>query len=248
MYRNAPCYAVLAAGGSGARAGTGLPKQFRELCGKTIIARAFELFEDHPAIDGVVTVINQRYAAEWAKISRNYKKTITTVNGEKTRQGSVFAGLIALKTRVAANKPALVLIHDAARPLTAYSIINGVIDAAFDCGGAVAAVPVTETVKISAGGFAEQTPDRDKLFFAQTPQAFWLDALITAHETAAQQGFAGYDDASLIERLGGRVKLTAGSPDNIKITTNNDFKSAELILRQIISNAEGGNHGPGYEQ
>jgi 2-C-methyl-D-erythritol 4-phosphate cytidylyltransferase len=234
MYNGVPCYTILAAGGVGNRAGGGIAKQFRTLCGKTVIARSFELFENHPSIDGIVTVINQSYAAEWDNISKNYKKALAVAYGGETRQKSVYSGLLALKSLIAPS-PALVLVHDAARPLTAYSIINGVIEAAFNYGGAVAAVPVYDTVKAAASGFVEHTPDRDTLFFAQTPQAFWLGALIAAHKTAEEHGFNGYDDASLIERFGGRVKLTEGSRGNIKITLPEDFITAEFLLSQDVN-------------
>jgi 2-C-methyl-D-erythritol 4-phosphate cytidylyltransferase len=132
------------------------------------------------------------------------------------------------------GRDTLIVIHDGARPLASAHSLNESIELADLHGGAVASVPARDTVKVGMDGFAADTPDRAMLYNAQTPQAFRLDILIKAHETAAAEGFIGSDDASLVERIGGKVYLSAGSNRNIKITFPEDLIIAEALLMEEL--------------
>ena len=130
------------------------------------------------------------------------------------------------------NDAEIILVHDAARPLINLETIENVIDAAEKFGGAIAAVPEKNTIKIiDAEGFVKSTPPRAELVAVQTPQGFKKEILMRAYEQAAADNFLGTDDASLVERIGGKIKIVQSSYKNIKITTPEDIQIAETFLR-----------------
>ena len=145
--------------------------------------------------------------------------------GGATRQASVRAGLEAL----AARKPDIVLVHDAARPFATPALVTRAIDAAEKTGAAVPGLPVTDTIKaVDDGGFVAQTLDRARLRAIQTPQGFAFAPLLDAHRRAAAQGRVDFtDDAALAEWAGMKVSVFEGEPGNIKITNADDFARAE---------------------
>jgi 2-C-methyl-D-erythritol 4-phosphate cytidylyltransferase len=145
------------------------------------------------------------------------------VVGGDTRQQSVANGLAHITART-------VVVHDAARPLVTPRLIERVVAALEDVDGAIAAVPVGETVKRAEAGHVTATIDRSALWLAQTPQAFRTEVLAAAHERASADGFLSTDDAQLVERYGGRVAVVESSPANLKITYADDFVIAEAIL------------------
>ena len=129
----------------------------------------------------------------------------------------------------------IILVHDAARPLISARTIDDVIDAAEQFGGATAAVPSKDTIKIvDAEGFVKQTPPRRDLVSVQTPQGFKREILLQAYARAEAENFLGTDDSSLVERLGAKVKVVTSGYDNIKITTPEDIHVAETLLRGEI--------------
>src|SRR5271156_661343 len=160
--------AILVAAGRGLRAGSGGPKQYRSIGGRTVILRAMEPFCRHPQIFAVQPVLNRDDTAMFnAAVSELRHRP--PANGGATRQASVHAGLEAL----AEQKPDIVLIHDAARPFVTAALISRAIDAAALTGAAVPAIPVTDTIKlVGENGNVEATPERALLRIAQTPQAF----------------------------------------------------------------------------
>ena len=188
--------AILVAAGRGLRAGVGGPKQYREIGGQTVIFRAMQAFCQHPDIFAVQPVVNPDDTGVFnAAVSRlRYQPP---AHGGATRQASVHAGLEAL----AAEKPDIVLIHDAARPFVTSGVISRAIDAASRTGAAVPTIPVTDTIKQVGGtGDVEATPDRAKLRIAQTPQAFRFDIILDAHRRAARDGRSDFTyDAALAE-------------------------------------------------
>jgi 2-C-methyl-D-erythritol 4-phosphate cytidylyltransferase/2-C-methyl-D-erythritol 2,4-cyclodiphosphate synthase len=222
--------AVIVAAGRGARAGAGGPKQYRLLAGEAVIARTIRAFLDHPAISAVRAVIHaddhELYEAALGGLG-HHQKLLPPANGGRERQDSVRLGLES----IAPEKPSLVLIHDAARPFIDAATISRVIAAAKETGGAIAALPVFDTLKTSDGASTpaiKGTTPRDGLWRAQTPQGFAFDAILAAHRSAA--GEALTDDAAVAERAGMKVRLVPGSPDNMKITQAEDFGMAELLL------------------
>src|SRR6202040_3608864 len=169
--------AILVAAGRGLRAGSGGPKQYRSIGGQTVIFRAMEPFCRHPQIFAVQPVLNPDDTAMF-NYAVSDSRHEPPANGGATRQAWVHAGLEAL----AAQKPDVVLIHDAARPFVSAALISRAIDAAGRTGAAVPAVPVTDTIKlIDAAGNVEATPERARLRIAQTPQAFRFDVILDAH-------------------------------------------------------------------
>jgi 2-C-methyl-D-erythritol 4-phosphate cytidylyltransferase len=151
---------------------------------------------------------------------------VDVVEGGATRARSVANALAAVGTE-------LVAIHDAARPLLTPELVEGVVSTLVaDPGadGAIAAVPVSDTIKRVEEGAIEATVDRDRLWAAQTPQVFRVEAL----RTALDADVAATDEAMLIEAAGGRILIHPGSPQNFKVTTPFDLKLAEVILKKTI--------------
>ena len=149
-----------------------------------------------------------------------------TIGGSE-RQFSIANGLKLLP-----KDAEIILVHDAARPLVTVKTIDEVIDAAEKFGGAIAAVPAKDTIKIvDAQGFVKYTPPRRELVTVQTPQGFKREILLQAYEKAAAENFLGTDDASLVERLDEKIKIVMSGYDNIKITTPEDISVAETFLR-----------------
>ena len=158
------------------------------------------------------------------------KKKIELVAGGETRQESVQNALRS----AAAEKNDIVLVHDAVRPLVTTRIIEEVTAAAQKYGAAIAGVPAVDTVKqverTAEGAMIKATIPRAGVVMAQTPQGFRYGLLLKAFEEAAADGFAGTDEASLVERSGQPVAVVMGSPRNLKITTPADLELAEFYL------------------
>jgi 2-C-methyl-D-erythritol 4-phosphate cytidylyltransferase/2-C-methyl-D-erythritol 2,4-cyclodiphosphate synthase len=229
MARTGPIVALIVAAGRGQRAGAGGPKQYRPLAGRSVLARTAEAFLSHPRIDLVKVVIHRDdgdlYDLAMAELLGAEKLTAPVWGGAE-RQDSVRLGLES----VANAAPSIVLIHDAARPFVDSATISRVIDAAGD-GGAIAALPVFDTIKRGGEGLAPrilETVPRDKLWRAQTPQGFRFELIMDAHRKAAGENLT--DDAAVAERAGVAVSLVRGSPDNMKITQAEDFGMAEILL------------------
>ncbi len=220
--------AVIVAAGRGARAGAGGPKQYRQLAGRAVLARTAEAFLSHPDIDGVRVIIHRddraEYDAAMGALLEN-KKLMEPVTGGAERQDSVRLGLES----IAENKPMRVLIHDAARPFIDAAAITRVINALDTADGAIAALPVHDTLKRQdADGRIAATVPRDALWRAQTPQGFHFDKILAAHRAA--EGKTLTDDAAVAEEAGLAVTLAPGSPDNMKLTQAEDFGMAETLL------------------
>lgn len=230
MPENKKIFAIIVAAGRGSRAGDGGPKQYRLLAGEPVLARTLSAFLAHPEIDAARTIIhaddNELYAEATASLAR-HPKLMPPVTGGKERQDSVRLGLESVESEA----PSFVLIHDAARPFIDAATISRVIAAAGKTGGAIAALPVFDTLKKSDGAdhpLIGDTISREGLWRAQTPQGFRYDEILKAHRAAA--GEALTDDAAVAERAGLKVSLVAGSPDNMKITQAEDFGMAEILL------------------
>lgn len=221
-------FAIVVAAGRGSRAGAGGPKQYRDLAGQTVLSRTVGAFLQHQAIDGVRVIIHRDDHDEYHRAIANHSahpKLLTPVTGGAERQDSVRMGLQSLSDL----SPDRVLIHDAARPFIDAGTIMRVLTALNDHDGAIAALPVHDTLKrAGTGGDIETTIPRDNLWRAQTPQGFRYHTILKAHEAAAGRTLT--DDAAVAEEAGLRVALVAGAPDNMKITQAEDFGMAEIIL------------------
>ncbi len=214
--------AIVVAAGAGRRFGSA--KQFTLLRGKPVLERTLEAIAGHPKVDRIVLVLpagesGARYRKRWSKIA-------AVVRGGERRQDSVARGFARLKS----GPGGLVLVHDGVRPLVSREVISRVIAKAGETGAAVAAIPVEDTIKESAGGFVVRTLERNSLRRIQTPQGFRTEVLGEALRRAREDGFYGTDEAVLVERTGHAVALVMGDPRNIKITTAADLKIAEAWI------------------
>jgi 2-C-methyl-D-erythritol 4-phosphate cytidylyltransferase/2-C-methyl-D-erythritol 2,4-cyclodiphosphate synthase len=233
--------AIIVAAGRGLRAGSGGPKQYRSIGGRTVISRAMEPFCCHSQIFAVQPVLNPDDTTTFNQAVSELRY-LTPTSGGATRQASVHAGLEALVSQ----SPDIVLIHDAARPFVTAALISRAIDAAGPTGAAVPAIPVTDTIKqIDSSGHVEATPERARLRIAQTPQAFRFDAILAAHRRAAQDGRGDFtDDAALAEWAGLTVATFEGDPANMKLTTPEDFVREEARLGAMLGDIR---TGTGYD-
>ena len=213
--------AIVVAGGSGRRLGGAIRKQYLHVAGEPVLLRAVRPFVDHPAVSPVVVVLPPDDAA--APPAWLTSLGVTIVAGGPERGDSVWNGLQALGDDVER-----VLVHDGARPFVDRGIIDRVLERAGD--GAIAAVPVTDTIKeVDETGTIVGTPDRGRLWQAQTPQGFPRAALVRAYERAQADRILATDDAALYERYVGPVRVVAGSYRNLKVTRPEDLRIAEAL-------------------
>lgn len=228
--------AIIVAAGRGTRAGAGGPKQYRDLAGRAVIAWTAEAFLSHPKIDAVRVIIHRDDRREYDAAMDallDHPKLLEPVFGGAERQDSVRLGLESVE----ADAPKHVLIHDAARPFIDEKTISRVIGALALNDGAVAALPVHDTIKRARDdNKIETTVPRDALWRAQTPQGFHFEKILAAHRAVAGQQLT--DDAAVAEAAGLCVALIAGSPDNMKITQAEDFGMAETLLGRKASKME----------
>lgn len=220
---------IIAAGGSGRRMGGRLPKQFLPLGGKPIIARTIAAFEAIQSVGEIVVVAPREHIARTQRLCRTerFRKVSCVCHGGKVRQDSVRRGLGAF-----ARQPAIVLVHDAVRPLVSNRVIRRVIQEATRHRAAVVGVRVKDTIKVEGRkGFYKATLDRSKLWAVQTPQGFRYKLLRDAHVQARISNYLSTDEASLVERLGVPVRIVEGDYTNFKITTLEDLKAARIHLR-----------------
>jgi 2-C-methyl-D-erythritol 4-phosphate cytidylyltransferase len=232
--------AVIAAAGSGQRLGAGGPKAFVPLAGRPLVEWSIAAFRAAPSVGAIVIACPPGHAHDLADDG------VSVVDGGATRAESVSKALAVVETE-------LVAIHDAARPLVTPELIEAVIatlEAAPDAAGAIAATPVTDTVKrveTPAQGqrnalsphkeektlhLIEATLDRPSLWAAQTPQVFRLDALREARSADSQRAASATDEAMIVEASGGRVLIHPSPPENLKVTAPLDLRVAELLLAQ----------------
>lgn len=220
----------MVAAGRGARLG-GTPKQFRDLAGVPVLLRSLRPFTSHGDVACTVVALPAEAAAappEW--LTPLLGTRLRVVAGGQERGDSVRAALAALPAECT-----VVLVHDGARPLVSTDTIDAVLAIARRGGGAVAAVPLGDTLKEVAEGPASftvrRTIPRAGLWRAQTPQGFPRALLERAAQAALADGVQGTDDAELVERIGGVVQVVPDQGTNLKLTTQGDFALAEALLR-----------------
>ena len=218
------CVALIVAAGRGHRFGGEMPKQYRMLAGKPLLRYCAEAFARHPKIDAVRVIIHPDDRALYDAAVAGLD-LLSPVHGGAERQDSARLGLESL----AEMKPDHVLIHDAARPFPDAALVTRTIDALAKAAGAVASVPVNDTLKrADANDAVAATVDRAGLWRAQTPQGFRYAEILAAHRAAAGQALT--DDAAVAERAGLSVALVLGNEDNFKVTTEDDLARAARRL------------------
>ena len=211
--------ALVVAAGRGERLGTAVPTAFAILAGRPRVQWSIAALEEVAAIDEIVVALPPGVDAPEGTIG---------VAGGTQRSHSVQAALAA------ARADDVVLVHDAARPLLTPALIEDCLAAIADggCDAAIAAAPVTDTVKECDGATVVRTLDRSRLWAVQTPQAFRREALERALDQDDEIVGAATDDAALVEALGGTVRLVRAPRENLKVTTPFDLRVAELLLRE----------------
>jgi len=224
----APVWAVIPAAGSGSRMQADKPKQYLAFQGKTLLEHCLDRLLSHPRIDGAVLVLDEA-DAYWETLRYQAEKPLFLAVGGELRQHSVYNGLALLQYRQ--GNDAIVLVHDAARPLVRHADIGRLIEAARSHeAGALLAVPVADTLKVEGENrVVSATLPRDRLWRAQTPQAFHLQPLLNALKRIIDASEAVTDEAAAIEAAGYTPLLVEGSADNLKVTVPADLALAEQI-------------------
>jgi 2-C-methyl-D-erythritol 4-phosphate cytidylyltransferase len=209
--------ALLVAAGRGERLGTGGPKAFVMLGGRPMLEWSIDALAKVDEVERIVVALPPGVHAPAGTIG---------VTGGAARSHSVRAALRE------AGEADVVLVHDAARPMVTPEIVQDCLDAlaAHDCDGAIAAAPVTDTIKESRGAEVVRTLDRSRLWAVQTPQAFTRRALERALDRDEDALAGATDDSSLVESDGGTVRLVLAPRENLKVTTPLDLRVAELLL------------------
>jgi 2-C-methyl-D-erythritol 4-phosphate cytidylyltransferase len=214
--------AIVVAAGEGQRFGA--PKQFAPLREKPVLEWCLGCFDTHVQVAEIVLVLMSDIEKD--EYMRRFPKIVAVVTGGKQRQDSVMTGFNQIDPR----ETDFVLIHDGVRPLVDHALISRVIAAARKNGAAVPVIAIEDTVKAVEAGKILRTVDREKLRRVQTPQGFSCSILKAALDRAREDGTYSADEAALVERMGGEVVIVEGDPRNIKITTPEDIRIAEVLL------------------
>jgi 2-C-methyl-D-erythritol 4-phosphate cytidylyltransferase len=222
--------AIIVAAGKGARMVGNGDKLFFELAGLPVVARTWQRFNDVKCIDEIVMVVREGMQPVFQNMAVKFRfqKPFRIVAGGAERQDSVWNGLEALS-----SESKIVAIQDAARPCTTEELIAATIEAASEIGAAVAAQPVTDTIKESTDGEnISHTVDRSKLWAVQTPQTFRVEIIRSAISAARTKGLVLTDDTAACELIGQRVKLVSSVAPNPKVTVAGDLPYIEALLRK----------------
>lgn len=233
--------AIIVAAGSSTRMGAETPKQFMDLDGMDVVARAIAAYQNSDYIKEIIVVAREGDKPRYEEYKRIYSftKLRKVVCGGATRQDSVLCGIEKVD-----DKCQFVAIADGARPLTTTEMVDKVCRMAFDFDAACAVSRSYDTVKIAdKAGFVTGTHDRDVCCFAQTPQIFSLPLYRAAAYYAKDTNFTATDDSSLVENIKRKVKLVDVGRDNIKITCPEDIETALMIIRKREAKNNASNGG-----
>jgi 2-C-methyl-D-erythritol 4-phosphate cytidylyltransferase len=219
--------AIVPAAGIGKRFGEGTNKSLVSLGGKPLLLWALETLGSLSEIEEIIPVLKESDMNDAVELFERFEipKVKKIAPGGRERQDSVFHGLNLVE-----EKECTVLVHDGARPLIETNVIRSAISQLEDYDGVVVGVPLKDTVKEAVEGVVQKTLRRESLWSIQTPQIFPYERIYRAYEKAMGESFYSTDDSALVERYGGRIKVVKGSYTNIKITTPEDLRVAELFL------------------
>jgi 2-C-methyl-D-erythritol 4-phosphate cytidylyltransferase len=223
--------AIIVAGGKGTRMGPDVDKLFLELRGAPLLVHTWRRFETAPEIEEIVFVVRDGMQETIRNLAREhgFKKPFQLAPGGKERQDSVWSGLEALRPETD-----IVAIQDAARPCTTHFLIAATIAAARETGAAVAAQPITDTIKESGDGkLIERTLDRSRLWAVQTPQTFRVEVIRRALSEVRKRGLLVTDDTAACELIGHPVRLVPAAQPNPKVTRPEDLPYVELLLQKL---------------
>ncbi len=221
---------IVPAAGAGKRLGKEIPKPYLNLAGKTVLEHTLQAFMNIESLGEVIVSTSPDYVDLTKEILSSLFPDITThvVLGGLERQDSIRNALNKIS-----GKTGLIAVHDAVRPFVELKEINKCIKGATRWGGAILGSPAKNTIKkVNTDLEIMDTPDRSMLWEAQTPQIFWAALVREAYDYAYHHDVKGYDDSSLVEKIGGKVVMIKGSDKNFKITYPNDLKVAEYLLKE----------------
>ena len=227
--------AILVAAGKGARMGAGVDKLFLEVAGHPVVAHTWRRFDAVPSLGEIIIVVRRGAQNAFSRLAEKYQfqKPFRIVVGGAERQDSVGNGLEALSAAAE-----IVAIQDAARPCTSGELILATIKAAGEYGAAVAAQPVTDTLKESEDGrFIHRTLDRSKLWSVQTPQTFRVEVIRRALAEVRHRGLIFTDDTAACELIGQQVRLVSSIAPNPKVTVPADIPLVETVLKGMAQTA-----------
>lgn len=213
--------AIIVCSGIGKRMNSSIPKQFIKIKEKPIVCYTIDKFENCSNIDEIIVVVNEEYIEFFKQnivIKYGYKKITKIVKGGKERLNSVYNGI-----NVVDEKDSIILIHDGVRPFIKEKDIVNIIKKTIKYDACVLGVKVKDTIKVCENNIIKNTPNRDNIWIAQTPQAFKYNIIKKAYDIAIKQNKLATDDASLVEELGYNVIMIEGDYNNIKITTQEDL-------------------------
>jgi len=221
--------ALIVAAGKGTRMGANVDKLWLEVAGRPVIAHTWRQFNDASCVDEIILVVRDGMQPHFTELAEkfHFQKPFRLVVGGVERQDSVWNGLAALSPETE-----IVAIQDAARPCTSADLIAATIAAARETGAAVAAQPVTDTIKETADGkIISRTVDRSKLWSVQTPQTFRVEVIRRAISTAREKNLILTDDTAACELIGQPVQLVKAATPNPKVTVPADLPFVESLLR-----------------
>ncbi|MDR1016890.1 MAG: 2-C-methyl-D-erythritol 4-phosphate cytidylyltransferase [Coriobacteriales bacterium] len=228
--------AVILAGGVGERFGSDQGKQLYEVCGKPLLTWSAEVFDSVADVGQIVIVCPPERRQEYCQQAIDRFPFVTPVSfadAGQVRQQSSYAGVQAVPEQFE-----LIALHDGARPLISADLVKVVIDTVkgdIDIDGAVIGYPAIDTLKlVDRERNIIGTPDRSQLWLAQTPQVFRAAVIREAHQLALSDGFIATDDATLVERIGGRLSFVVGPRDNIKLTMPEDLTAIQAGLKRRL--------------
>lgn len=224
--------AIIFAGGTGTRMNSrSLPKQFLELHGKPILVYTLEEFDRHPLIDGMILVVLEQWIPHCEELKRKYglRKLYSIVSGGKSALESQRNGLIQAEKIF--SEDSIVLIHDGVRPLIDDKTISANIESVKKNGTAITVVPAIETIVLkNETGKIGEIIDRSMIDLAKAPQSFFLKDILEAHKKAEKDNMTFIDSASMMQHYGHALYTVEGMPENIKITTPNDFYTFRALV------------------
>jgi 2-C-methyl-D-erythritol 4-phosphate cytidylyltransferase len=221
---------IIPAAGSGKRIGAEVAKPYLRIAGKTIIEHTICKFASISGLAQVIIATTPEYFNDASAVKNLLPEEVDVrvIEGGKERQDSIYQAL-----QIVGESVELVAIHDAVRPFVSEDSVYDCLSLANESGAAILGLPVKDTIKrVDSKGLILETPERSRLWKAQTPQIFRQSLIRKAYEKAVRENFLGTDDASLVEYYGKNVFVTEGDQQNFKITYPLDLRVAELLLTE----------------
>ena len=222
--------AVILSAGSGLRFNGVEPKQFLLLDGKPVLYHSIKKFQEYSGVDKIIIVSHPDHVKRTKQICDGFSKVVEIIQGGDRRQDSVWNALDWIKKNE--NGCGTVFIHDSARPLISYKLLETLYKAAEKNGAAIPCIPTDDTIKERSDDVIKRTLERNKLVRVQTPQVFDFKKIYEAYLDFPKDHMAT-DDAFIAEVFGIKVHIVDGDKNNIKITHPVDIKIAELLIKEV---------------